>query len=209
MRLQVKRQREDTRTVNEKHHQKKTTESAQNGGHHAKMAADFKRRFWVSLVLTVPVLVLSPMIQELLGVARALDFAGDRYVQFAFASGIFAYGGWPFSKGLLRELRDKNPGMMTLIALAVVTAYVFTTEGLRRFDVLAASLLVAGGVGNLIDRAAFAGRVTDFVTVGVGRLRTGIFNVADVLIVAGVGWFVFSLIAYGPERGDTPGDTPG
>ncbi len=83
--------------------------------HHAHMVADFRRRFWVSLILTFPVLALAPLIQSALGVAEAWDFPGDALVQFGFASVIFFYGGWPFLNGLVQELSDKRPGMMTLM----------------------------------------------------------------------------------------------
>jgi Cu2+-exporting ATPase len=91
------------------------------------MVADFRRRFWISLVLTVPVIVLSPMIQGFLGLRETLRFPGDSFVQWALATGIFVYGGWPFLKGLYDELREKNPGMMTLIALAITVAYVYSS----------------------------------------------------------------------------------
>lgn len=96
-------------------------------GHHAHMVADFRRRFWVSLVLTVPVVILSPMIQSVLGLREALRFPGDSYVQFAFATVIFFYGGWPFLKGLFEELGQRAPGMMTLIGLAISVAYVYSS----------------------------------------------------------------------------------
>ena len=91
------------------------------------MVADFRRRFWVSLVLTAPVLVLAGMIQEWLGVAGRLDFPGDRYVQWGLATVIFGYGGRPFLKGLYEELGRKQPGMMTLIGLAITVAYVYSS----------------------------------------------------------------------------------
>jgi Cu2+-exporting ATPase len=91
------------------------------------MVADFKRRFWISLVLTVPVLLLSPMIQGFLGVEEAWDFPFDGWIQWLFASVIFVYGGWPFLKGLVDELGDKQPGMMTLIALAIAVAYGYSS----------------------------------------------------------------------------------
>ncbi|MFP4482207.1 MAG: copper-translocating P-type ATPase [Thermovirgaceae bacterium] len=102
--------------------------------HHIHMVADFRRRFWGSLVLTFPVLVLSPMVQELLGLADVLSFPKDDILQWALSSIIFVYGGWPFLKGLGDELREKNPGMMTLIALAVTVAYGYSSAvvfGLR------------------------------------------------------------------------------
>ena len=95
--------------------------------HHAHMVADFRRRFWVSLVVTIPVLLLSPLIQGLLGIADIIDFPGDIYILWALSSVIFFYGGLPFLKGLLDELKSKNPGMMTLIALAITVAYVYSS----------------------------------------------------------------------------------
>ncbi len=95
--------------------------------HHAHMVADFKRRFWVCLVLTAPVLALAPMMQTWLGLRETLDFPGDSYVQFVFASVLFFYGGWPFLAGIVGELRKKQPGMMTLIALAITVAYGYSS----------------------------------------------------------------------------------
>lgn len=79
------------------------------------------------MAFTVPVVLLSQMLQELFGVSGIIAFPGDRYVQFAFSTAIFFYGGWPFLKGLYDELRDKQPGMMTLIAVAITVAYVYST----------------------------------------------------------------------------------
>jgi P-type Cu2+ transporter len=95
--------------------------------HHAHMAADFRQRFWISLVLTLPILALSPLLQTLVGVREGLRFPGDLYVLFAFSSAVFAYGGWPFLKGLITELRDFKPGMMTLVAVAISTAYLYSS----------------------------------------------------------------------------------
>ena len=94
--------------------------------HHANMVADFRKRFWISLILTIPVLILSPMIQEFLGFA--LRFKGDLFLGFLFSSLIYFYGGWPFLKGLVNELKKKSPGMMTLISLAVTVAYVYSAS---------------------------------------------------------------------------------
>jgi len=91
------------------------------------MVADFRRRFWISLALTGPVLLLAPMIQRVLGLEKVLAFPGDGIVQFAFATAIFFYGGWPFLKGMVGEIRRRRPGMMTLIALAITVAYVYSS----------------------------------------------------------------------------------
>ena len=97
------------------------------GSHHAHMVADFQRRFWISLILTLPVLALAPLIQQILGVEEAWSFPGDRFVQFGLASVIFFYGGWPFLKGIHAELRRKQPGMMTLIGLAISVSYSYSS----------------------------------------------------------------------------------
>src|SRR3989304_1947535 len=95
--------------------------------HHAMMLADFKKRFWVSFVITIPILVLSPLIQEFLGFKKIVSFPGDLYVLFALSSIVFFYGGLPFLKGIYSELKSANPGMMTLIAIAITTAYVYSS----------------------------------------------------------------------------------
>jgi Cu2+-exporting ATPase len=95
--------------------------------HHAHMAADFRNRFWISLVLTLPILVLSPMLQTLVGLEEAFRFSGDIYVLFAFSSAVFWYGGWPFLKGLFDEVSTLKPGMMTLVAVAISTAYLYSS----------------------------------------------------------------------------------
>ncbi len=95
--------------------------------HHAHMVADFRRRFWISLAITIPILVLSPMIQAFLGIQADLSFPGEAYLLWALSSVVFFYGGWPFLKGLLDELGEKQPGMMTLIAIAITTAYVYSS----------------------------------------------------------------------------------
>jgi Cu2+-exporting ATPase len=89
--------------------------------HHKKMIADFRTRFIVSVILTVPIIVLSPFIQGVFGFE--LTFAGRSYVQLALSSFVFFYGGWPFLKGFYKEMKDKRPGMMTLITLAIIVAY--------------------------------------------------------------------------------------
>jgi len=91
------------------------------------MVADLRRRLWVSLVLTLPVLTTSHMIQQFLGLRDALAFPGDRYVGFGFASAVYFYGGWPFFTGFVDEVRARLPGMMTLVALAITVAYAYST----------------------------------------------------------------------------------
>lgn len=96
-------------------------------GHHAHMVADFRRRFWISVILTVPILLLSPLVQELLGIEDIIAFTGDAYVLWGLSTIVFFYGGLPFLKGIWNELKAKSPGMMTLIALAITVAYVYSS----------------------------------------------------------------------------------
>jgi len=95
--------------------------------HNAHHVGDFKKRFWISLITTLPILGLSPLIQRFLGLGDALRFTGDSYVLFVFSSFVFFYGGYPFLKGIVAEIKAMRPGMMTLIALAITTAYVYSS----------------------------------------------------------------------------------
>ena len=97
------------------------------GNHHARMVADFRKRFWISLIMTIPILLLAPMVQTFLGVREAVRFEGDTYVLWVLSSFIFVYGGWPFLKGLFEELAKLQPAMMTLIAIAITTAYLYSS----------------------------------------------------------------------------------
>lgn len=95
--------------------------------HHALMVADFRKRFWISLIITIPVLILSPLIQKNIGLGDSIRFAGDLYILFALSSFVFFYGGYPFLKGIINELKSAKPGMMTLIAVAITTAYLYSS----------------------------------------------------------------------------------
>ena len=96
------------------------------GRHAGHTVRGFQRRFWISLALTLPVVMLSPMLQHWAGLEDKWRFAGDQYLLLSFASLIFVYGGYPFLKGFIDELRSKRPGMMTLIAVAISTAFVYS-----------------------------------------------------------------------------------
>lgn len=103
--------------------------------HHAGMLADFRKRFWVCLALTLPVLLLSGMTRQLLHIR--LHIPAGSYLLLALSSVIYFWGGRPFLAGLREELRQKNPGMMTLIGLAISVAYLYsaaTVLGLRGPD---------------------------------------------------------------------------
>ena len=90
------------------------------------MVDDYRRRFWVSLVLTIPILLLSPAGGHGLGLIGTIVFPGSRMVLLALSSAVYFYGGWPFLTGLVTELRQRQPGMMTLISLAISVAYFYS-----------------------------------------------------------------------------------
>lgn len=97
-----------------------------HAGHHTE---DFLKKFIISAVLTVPVVLLSDVAASVLNL-RTWEFPGAPYVAFALASLIFFYGGWVFLIGAWRELRAWLPGMMTLIALATSAAYLWSVYAL-------------------------------------------------------------------------------
>ena len=109
----------DKNEVNKKKSMKNNHHSEHKN--HMHMIEDFRRRFWFSLILTIPILILSPLIQHILG--YELTFRFDRYLLFGLSSLVYFYGGWPFLTGLADELKKKQPGMMTLIGVAITVAY--------------------------------------------------------------------------------------
>ncbi|ANI90747.1 ATPase [Arachidicoccus ginsenosidimutans] len=128
--------------------------------HHAMMIADFKKRFYVVLFLAIPVVLLSPMIQHLVGFTWR--FPGSSYVLLVISTIIFLYGGFPFLKGLKNELRQKNPGMMTLIGFAISVAYIYsaaTVFGLKGTDFFweLATLILIMLLGHWMEMQSIAG----------------------------------------------------
>lgn len=110
-------------------------QDAHSGHDHASMIDEFKKRFWISLVVSIPVILLSEMIQHWFGFN--ISFPGDRYVLGILASFIFFYGGWPFLKGLWDEVSTRSIGMMTLIGVAISVAWAYSTAivlGLEGMD---------------------------------------------------------------------------
>jgi P-type Cu2+ transporter len=85
----------------------------------------FRDKFWLSLLLTIPTLIWGHMLQRAFGY-HAPMFPGSQWIPAVFGTAVFVYGGWPFVQGAWRELKDRLPGMMTLIALAITVAFVFS-----------------------------------------------------------------------------------
>lgn len=136
--------------------------SGTHSGHeaHSSGIADFKKRFYVVLILTIPIMLLSEMIQHWLNIH--FSFPGSKYVLFILSSIVFFYGGWPFLKGLVGEMRAKNPGMMTLVAFAISVAYIYsvaTVFGLEGMDFFweLATLILIMLLGHWIEMKSVAG----------------------------------------------------
>ena len=152
--------KKQTATVSHSHHDMNPPMGHEGHDHHAMMINDFKKRFWISLILTVPILLLSEMIQHWLGFE--IKFPGDKYVLLSLSSFTFFYGGWPFLKGFVDEIKSKSPGMMTLIALAITVAYVFSVaiifgfEGMDFFWELA-TLIVIMLLGHWVEMKSVLG----------------------------------------------------
>lgn len=103
--------------------------------HHAMMIRDFRKRFWVSTIISIPILVFSPMIQDFLGYQWLLP--SNKYILLVLSTFVYFWGGWPFLKGFYEEIKAKGPGMMTLIAMAISVAYFYsaaTVFGLEGVD---------------------------------------------------------------------------
>ena len=128
--------------------------------HHAMMINDFKRRFFITLILTIPIMLLSPMIQHWLGVDW--KFTGSSYILFVLSTIVYVYGGWPFLKGWYQEMRHWKPGMMTLIGFAISVAYIYSSatvfglEGMDFFWELATLILIML-LGHWIEMKSVAG----------------------------------------------------
>ncbi|KMQ49433.1 Lead, cadmium, zinc and mercury transporting ATPase [Chitinispirillum alkaliphilum] len=90
------------------------------------MVADFRRRFWIALIITIPILALSPMIQQFLGIREVMQFPGDQFVLFLLSAFLYFWCGKPFLTGIANEIRKRDFGMMTLIAIAISVAFFYS-----------------------------------------------------------------------------------
>jgi Cu2+-exporting ATPase len=136
--------------------------SMAHGGHnhHAMMIADFKKRFYIVLILTLPILLLSTTIQHWLNIH--IHFPGSPFVLLALATVVYFNGGWPFLKGWVEEMKARTPGMMTLIGFAITVAYVYsaaTIFGLKGMDFFweLTTLILIMLLGHWIEMRSVAG----------------------------------------------------
>jgi Cu2+-exporting ATPase len=138
------------------------SKSGDHTGHqsHSSGIADFKKRFYATLILTIPIMLLSEMIQHWLNINYS--FHGSKYVLMVLSTVVFLYGGWPFLKGLAGELKVRNPGMMTLIGFAISVAYIYSVAivfGLPGMDFFweLATLILIMLLGHWIEMKSVAG----------------------------------------------------
>ncbi len=104
---------------------KDRSEHAEHDRHAGHKTASFLTKFWVALVLTVPIFFYSEMARSVFGI-HGPEFPGWQYVLLVLGSAVFFYCGWIFLTSAYRELRGRMPGMMTLIALAIIAAYLYS-----------------------------------------------------------------------------------
>jgi Cu2+-exporting ATPase len=134
--------------------------SAHTGHDHSSMIDDFRRRFIIVLILTIPIMLLSPMIQHWMHVDWI--FTGSKYILLTLSTIVFVYGGYPFLTGFISEMKMRKPGMMTLIAIAITVAYVYsvaTVFGLRGMDFFweLCTLILIMLLGHWIEMKSIAG----------------------------------------------------
>ncbi len=129
--------------------------SSGHDAHAGHSVAMFRDKFWISLLLTIPTLLWGHMLPGALGF-RAPVFFGSVYLPALFGTAVFFYGGLPFVRGAVREIRDRVPGMMTLITLAISVAFVFSIavtlgySGMSLWDELS-TLIVVMLLGHWIE----------------------------------------------------------
>lgn len=101
------------------------TEHHTHNKHTGHNTVDFLKKFWISLVVSIPIFFYSEMAMMVLGI-RGPEFPGVRLLMLALGSIVFFYCGWVFLASAYRELRKRLPGMMTLISIAIITAYLYS-----------------------------------------------------------------------------------
>ncbi len=121
--------KEDILSMTDKKSSQNNHEAQDDHGGHAKHEHMFRRRFWVSLALSIPVLLFSATLQGWLGYTMP-EFPGSPWITPVFSVIVFLYGGLPFLKMAVPELRQRQPGMMTLISLAIIVAFVYSIASL-------------------------------------------------------------------------------
>ena len=98
-----------------------------HSNHHANHAEMFKQKFFISLLFTIPIVLLSQLENHLFGVSPFLNFPGQQYLNLFLSSVLMWHGGVPFFSGMMSEFHKRQPGMVTLISLAISVAYFYSS----------------------------------------------------------------------------------
>ncbi len=126
---------EDHASMDHNDHETSSSSSSEHSGHgekhtdHSGHEELFRQKFWVSLILSIPVLLFSPSIQEWFNFAMPV-FPGSQWITPIFSVIVFIYGGVPFLQMAVPEIQNRKPGMMTLISLAIIVAFVYSVAAL-------------------------------------------------------------------------------
>lgn len=144
--------------LHHEHHQHVPEQHDKHAGHHT---ADFLKKFWISLVLSIPIFFYSEMAKEVFNI-RGHEFNGWPYALLLLGSVVYFYCGWVFLQSAYRELKDRLPGMMTLIAIAVTAAYAYSAWSIlsgQMHDLMfeLASLITIMLLGHWIEMKSVAG----------------------------------------------------
>lgn len=176
---------------NHRHREKNSAgEIDKYAGHSIQM---FARKFWASLILTVPVLIFSDFWSNILNL-QPISFAGSKYISLVFGSVIFFYGGWIFIVGAAKEIKVRLPGMMTLIGIAISTAYFYSLyvvlvgDGKDLFWELA-TLITVMLLGHYLEMRAVGGTqsalkelsrlIPDTAEISIGGNRTKVIKISE------------------------------
>jgi signal peptidase II len=166
---------------------------------------------WRKFILLILIALLLFVDQETKSLARE-NLRGQSPRHFGVLTLIYAENTGAFlsiGSNLPQRLRAAIFDGIVTIALAVAAIALFRGRMQSRGDEVALALIIAGGVGNLIDRFRFTGRVTDFLFLSAGPLHTGVFNIADMAITFGVIWLLLSWTFSGRRpRPSRPADSP-
>jgi P-type Cu2+ transporter len=151
--------------------------------HAGHSTADFRTRFWVSLALTVPILYFSNTVRSFIGLEMIHGESWVNYLLFGLSTIIYLYGGIPFLRGMKRELSEREPGMMTLVAIAISAAYLYSvavTFGLEGMDFYweLATLVDIMLVGHWIEMKTLT-KATDALEVLVKLLPSTAHKLTD------------------------------
>lgn len=125
---------EDHNHEEHEHHGHGAHSSTGHGHHHA----NFKKKFWISLILGIPIMLMVPM----MGIEHPfmITFSGSQWIVFILSTILFFYGGQPFLSGAKNELQEKSPGMMTLISLGITVSYLYSAYGFLMNEILQMNL---------------------------------------------------------------------